>query len=572
MSATHGRNGKADFEEKLKKGATPKANPKAGRAAPPPPPPPPEPEDIETMDVPGAPPWPALDPAAYHGLSGAIVRAIEPETEADPVAILGQLLVAFGSAAGRTAYFPVEGNRHYANLFAVVVGRSARGRKGTSWGRAAQAMGLADRHWLDHCVGEGLSSGEGLIGAVRDPVTKANAEGEREVIDEGVTDKRLCVVEGEFARCLSVMSRQGNTLSPTVRNLWDSGRASILTKASCRATDAHVSIIGHITRDELAGHLGHTEMLNGFANRFLWLLAKRSKLLPGGGRALDLTPFHDELDSALRQSRRITLMARSDATDRLWHDTYERLTEDHNGLFGAVTSRADAQTLRLSMLYALLDGQDIIDEEHLRAALAFWAYAESSARIIFGEVPDDPLVDRILKLLAAADPEGLTKTDLHNALSRNVAAKATLDALATLREKGEGAVRDGEDRPAGGTGRAVVLGVRQLIRLIRFFVAPPNAQTSYLYSIFIVYIHKREYSLPLWVGSECPTKERIKRINSDALLPAGESPCPHPPPTTTPNASSSALSSAPPTSPRSTLRASWSRTSGSMRTAASGRQ
>jgi hypothetical protein len=45
--------------------------------------------------------WPAPpDPAAYHGLAGEIVNRIAPHTEADPVAILSQLLVAFGAGGG----------------------------------------------------------------------------------------------------------------------------------------------------------------------------------------------------------------------------------------------------------------------------------------------------------------------------------------------------------------------------------------------------------------------------------------------------------------------------------------
>jgi hypothetical protein len=42
-------------------------------------------------------PWPdPPDGAAYHGLAGDVVRAIGPHSEADPVALLVQLLVAFG--------------------------------------------------------------------------------------------------------------------------------------------------------------------------------------------------------------------------------------------------------------------------------------------------------------------------------------------------------------------------------------------------------------------------------------------------------------------------------------------
>ena len=53
--------------------------------------------------------WPEPPaPAAYHGLAGEIVQAIAPHTEADPVAVLVQLLVACGALIGRGAWFEVE--------------------------------------------------------------------------------------------------------------------------------------------------------------------------------------------------------------------------------------------------------------------------------------------------------------------------------------------------------------------------------------------------------------------------------------------------------------------------------
>lgn len=405
-----------------------------GRKSPPPPHMPHE--DIESMDVPGAPPWPAMDPTAYHGLAGEIVRTIEPESEADPVAILGQLLAAFGSAVGRGPYFPVEGNRHYPNLYMTIVGKSVHGRKGTSWGRTEQVMRLADAHWAENCIVEGMSSGEGLIQAVRDPLTKTTPEGDTQVVEEGVTDKRLCVVEGEFAQVLRVLRREGNTLSPTIRKFWDSGKSASMTKNRQKATDAHVSIVGHITRDELRGYLSNTEMFNGFANRFLWMLCKRARLLPGGGRHLDLTPQGFRLRDALDRARRVSLLKRSDPAERLWYENYGRLTADRDGLFGAATTRADAQTLRLSMLYALLDGKPVIDQEHLAAALAFWDYAERSAAIIFDEVPASPLVVQILEKLKGS-PDGMTRTDLHHAFSNNGTSKGILAALAVLRDRGQ---------------------------------------------------------------------------------------------------------------------------------------
>src|SRR4029453_2896452 len=124
-----------------------------------------------------------------------------------------------------------------------------------------------------HCLTSGLSSGEGLIWAVRDPIEKQQPikEGGRVVDyqlvteDAGVTDKRLLVIESELASTLKVMAREGNTLSPVMRQAWDGHDLRTLTKSSsARATAPHISIIGHITRDELRRYLEATEAANGF--------------------------------------------------------------------------------------------------------------------------------------------------------------------------------------------------------------------------------------------------------------------------------------------------------------------
>ena len=109
-------------------------------------------------------PWPE-PPAreAYVGLAGDIVRAIEPHTEADPVALLAHVLVGFGSMIGRTAHYVVEATPQYANEFVVLVGRTAKGRKGTAEDRVRAILRVVDPEWdRDHVV-DGLSSGEGII-------------------------------------------------------------------------------------------------------------------------------------------------------------------------------------------------------------------------------------------------------------------------------------------------------------------------------------------------------------------------------------------------------------------------
>jgi len=402
-------------------------------------------DDIEALPMPPPIPWPTLPHEALHGLAGEIVETIAPQTESAPVAILGQMLVAFGNAVGRGAHYRVEGDRHYTNLFLCLVGESSRGRKGTSRGRVMQLMSQGDNEWCLNCVASGLTSGEGLIWAVRDPIERKEPIKERGriagyqsvVVDDGVSDKRLLADESEFAQILKVLQRDGNSLSPVIRQCWDTGNLRTLTKNNpARATGAHVSFSAHITRLELLRLLRDSEAFNGFANRFIWLCTRRSQLLPDGGRALDLSPLGVQLNYALASARTIGEMVRSKQASELWHEVYPRLTAERTGMHGAVTGRAEAQVLRLSMVYALLDSQATIQEPHLRAALGLWAYADASARLIFGVEVEDPLPGLVLAKLQASESFGMTRTDIHNAFSRNIPAAKLLEALARLRDRG----------------------------------------------------------------------------------------------------------------------------------------
>jgi hypothetical protein len=296
------------------------------------------------------PKWPELDEAALYGLPGEIVGAMEPHTEADPVALLGSLLCAFGNAIGRGAHFRVGSDTHHLNLFVALVGESSKSRKGMSWNFVDGLMGAVDEEWATERVASGLASGEGLIYHVRDRVERENKDGEREVVDEGVSDKRLLAYEAELAGLLKVMSRDGNNLSPVIRQAWDGGRLRSLTKNNpTKATDAHISIIGHVTRTELLRYLTQTEAANGFANRFLWLLVKRSKLLPRGGEwhRVDKAPLVRKLLSALEFGSKPLEITMTESAWIDWETVYGPLSEGKVGMFGAVTGRSEAQTRRL---------------------------------------------------------------------------------------------------------------------------------------------------------------------------------------------------------------------------------
>lgn len=57
-----------------------------------------------------------LSTAAYHGLAGAFVQRVLPETEADPAALLIQFLVAVGNAINRRAHAIADGSCHALNI------------------------------------------------------------------------------------------------------------------------------------------------------------------------------------------------------------------------------------------------------------------------------------------------------------------------------------------------------------------------------------------------------------------------------------------------------------------------
>jgi hypothetical protein len=370
-----------------------------------------------------------MDQAAYYGLVGDVVNTIGPHSEGDPVALLIQFLTLAGSAIGNAPYHQIESDRHRANLFTVLVGDSAKARKGTSLGRVRSVVEVADETWSKDRLKGGLSSSEGLIHQVRDPHDD----------DPGVGDKRLAVVEAEFASALAVTERHGNNLSPIIRRAWDGDKLETLTRHSplC-ATGAHISIIGHITVDELRARITRTEMANGFANRFLFALVKRSKHLPFGGDLRDsqILDLGGRLRDLIETTKLLGRVRMSDGARRKWAKVYEDLSRPLPGLLGAITARAETQALRLALIYALLDGKGEIDEPHLLAALAVWEYCEASAVFIFGDSLGDPIADEIERALRQAGAAGMTRTAIRDLFGRNRSADRISAALAILMTKG----------------------------------------------------------------------------------------------------------------------------------------
>lgn len=376
-------------------------------------------------------PWPSLDPAALYGVPGKIVKTIEPHTEADPAAMLFTLFAAAGAMIGKNPHVLTGGVEHGARTWPLVIGRTAGGVKGTSYAEIRRVLREADPQFCAEKIMGGLSSAEGLIQQVRDG-TGDNPDDDH--FDEGVTDKRLLVVESEFATVLAQGKREGNTLLPTVRQAWDGGTLRTMTLRPKVATDPHITIVGHITPTELRAKLNEAERAGGTMNRFLPVMSKRSKLLPDGGDLSDATlkGLGAELAEAVEKAAKVQRMHRTPEAARYWQDLYKRLVADHagDGPVAQVVARAAPQVLRLSVTAALLDGSEQIDRPHLEAAEAMWSYVEDSAWYVFGNTSGNPDLDRLKSFVDNAESsDGVTRSEVRTECFGRHRTKEQIDLL-----------------------------------------------------------------------------------------------------------------------------------------------
>lgn len=403
--------------------------------------------------------WPRpLSDAAFIGIGGDAVRMIEPETESDPAALLVQFLAFYGAVAGRCARWQVESTDHHTNLFCAIVGDTSVGRKGTGWDRVRACFTGIDPDFDKDHIRSGLISGEGVVWHVRDPIIESVPQKDKGKVagfeqmetDPGIADKRLLVIESEFARVLASVERQGNTLSPTLRDAWDGKPLATMTKnRPTKCMEPHISVVAHITADELQRMLSDTSVANGFLNRFLLVGSRRSKILPFGGRPLDFGDIRLRLHLALEFARGADQVELHEEARPLWVDAYTRMTCGGAGMFGAVVARGPAHVMRLAMLYSLLDQTDVIRHRHLAAALEVWRYCSETAAFLFGDSLGDPLADQILAELRAASG-GLTRTAIfRDVFQKHKTAAAISVALSRLAKLGKirSEVTEGAGRP-----------------------------------------------------------------------------------------------------------------------------
>jgi hypothetical protein len=376
--------------------------------------------------------WPAPpDPAVYRGPLGEITMAVASSTEADPVGILGTMMVMFGVACGggRTLY---QGSLQRANLSVLLAGETGfRGRKGTGLDIGRAVFRLA-YHELEDLWLVGVASGEAIAGHLQ------RHEGE----------ERVLIVESEFGRLLTVMNRQDSTLSPVLRNAWDGvplGHAR--SRDESLVTRHHVGILGHITPVELAAKLTSVDAANGFLNRLLVLAVRRANVIPFPTAPDSLVArFVEPLHRAIIEAQTPAELAFDGPARNRWEDFYADLAiEPRFGLSGALTGRHEAQVARLALVYALSERSGVVGVDHLNAAIALANYSRRSITWAFGDSTGNRHADVLRGMLAEGEVpwdearRGLglrTAADMTDVVAVLVAAR--LAEVVTLPRQGGG--------------------------------------------------------------------------------------------------------------------------------------
>jgi hypothetical protein len=372
--------------------------------------------------------WPEpMSEAAFHGLAGDFVRLVLPESEADPHALLLTLLIGFGCMVGRGPHYLTENTHQSVNEYLVIVGETAKGRKGTAVDRALHILRLVDQPYMESRVRYGLSTGEGLIYTIRDPRVIGNKQ------DPGEPDKRLLCIESEFSSVL----RRKHTLTEDLRNAWDGKPIYRLVKGNpYGCLRPHISLVANTTTEEVKGLLNSIDRANGFGNRFLWCAARRSELLPEGGGPLDkakLDALVVGLQFALSVAKDIDRVNFDERAQRIWNTkTYPMLTAGRAGFLGAMGGRAETHVPRIATIYALLDCSSAIRLEHLKAALDVWEYCSDSVEFIFGDAVGNDPDSKLLRYLRAK-PEGATTTQINrDVFASNVTSEDMQSTLLAL--------------------------------------------------------------------------------------------------------------------------------------------
>ena len=441
------------------------------------------------VGVPAEPDFTKSPPVAtagmFPGMIGDIVRDVTTHTEAVPAAVAANIITRFGAMVGRPSkqtpgapfLYLGDGVIHIRPFF-LITGATSKGRKGTSDKPAQRIFDRVDeilferhslewraenktepeKYWPLNTYSGGLSTGEGMAYHLRDE--REDKDGE---VIPGQPDKRLFVVEEEFANVLAVCRREHNTLSGTIRKLWDGETLSPMTKSDRNiATNPHVCIVGHITGYELVEKSTSNDIANGLLNRFITLYSRREQLRSRPHRTDDsvINDLATKIADAIQFAQSSGAMDISDDGWLYWDDTYKQLTTWEGGrTIDSMFARSEPYALMLAAIFALLDLRKIISVDDLKTAMEWVDYWRHSLVYVFdGERQKVEAEKEICfseevceAVYGINKGSGCTRTELSNHFNRNKTSEELSGALQYLIETIPPKIRMDRKIPKGGS-------------------------------------------------------------------------------------------------------------------------
>jgi Protein of unknown function (DUF3987) len=410
-----------------------------------------------------------MEEAGYYGLLGDIVKGLLPTTEAGPEPMMFQLVGLVGNAMDRICYVKLGPKKHYPVFDICLIGNSFHGKKGTALDELIEnalrkipkkAEGSAIANWYHARANIGkVSTPQGVIKQIcnRIEIDAENSKGEpiKRVVEPGSEDKRLMIIEREFGSLLEMMKRYPE-LSPFLRDLVDCpDEISFMIKGNkdnyqLTATGPHVSLIGHITPEELREKLPKGELTNGLANRILWVYAAKSKEIRRQLKREQEEQRDQKLRPLLERLEHVVLRAMdyedrnggevrlNDEADEYWDtEVYNRLTPPlGTAPPSMVSERGMMWVMRIALVLALCEDVRVITRAHLDAALAMWDYAEATAIFQFPTIIGTKSVDDISAELRGAGKKGLTRTEIRKRVGSRASSSDIEQGLKDMEKLG----------------------------------------------------------------------------------------------------------------------------------------
>ncbi|GIU38628.1 hypothetical protein L2719_15090 [Shewanella schlegeliana] len=397
---------------------------------------------------------PVLDPLGLPGLIGDISHLLSSGSEASEEFIAAHSLIRISISIPRGYItLPYGATFTEPRLNAIFV-QSTGGGKGVSEKQTNAIFNLAGElnnteqpialHARIHSGG--LSTGEGISYELRDDSTDSKGN-----FIQGQNDKRLIVVEAEFANLLAKCNQKTSILSGIIRKLFDGESLEPLTKTdrtSC--TDPHVGILGHITATELVSRLDDTSIYNGFLNRFTICCGMPQELqpfpkIPCPDKMAELAKKLNDVLIWVNQEKRVLGM--SDCYRELWEDKYAYLKQlgAKDSIEQSLLTRAPHYATMYAMLFAVLDKSNVINSSHLTSALAWIEYWHQSIIYIFDTEKDkinanekskiaNDVLQSIENLIKQNNGQPTDRTPLQKAVGKKYNSQQVSDALQSLQE------------------------------------------------------------------------------------------------------------------------------------------